>query len=79
MRAYLGSHDKQGDEWFFFLELDEKEHKFYLVTETISRTGESGEGRVELSKASGSRGYGKAMQFIRSRLFEAPDVRSEAP
>ncbi|NVZ64177.1 hypothetical protein HX867_18925 [Pseudomonas gingeri] len=79
MRSYLGGHDKQGDEQFYFLEFDEKESKFYLVTETISRTGEHGSGRVELDKASGKRGYGRAIQFIKSRLFEAPDVRSDAP
>lgn len=78
MRAYLGGHDRQGDEYFFYLEMDD-DLKFYLVTETITRSGVQGSGRIPLENASGHRGYGKAIEFIKSRLFEAPDVRSDAP
>jgi hypothetical protein len=79
MRAYLGGHDKQGDEYFFFIEFDETDSKFYLVTETISRSGEEGNSRVPLEEASGMRGYGKAIEYIKNRLFTGPDVKTEAP
>ena len=70
MRIPLGNHDKQGDEWWFYLEFDDKAGHFNLITERISRAGDESESSVPLHHAQGKRGYIKAIAWIKDSLMK---------
>lgn len=71
MRVQVSYHDKQGDEKWHYLEFDEKEGMFYLVTETCSRMGETSEGRMPLHQANGGSGYIKAVAWIKENMMKS--------
>ncbi|MGY2681716.1 hypothetical protein [Pseudomonas tolaasii] len=69
MRKQLGYLDKMGDEQFYYLQFDEQKNQFSYVIEYITRKGDHGERCIPLHEAKEERGFHKAIQLIKDRLF----------
>lgn len=69
MRVQLSYHDRNGDEKWHYLEFDEQEGMFYLVTERCSRMGEETAGRAPLHMCTSSSGYRAAVEWIKKSML----------
>lgn len=69
MRKQVGYLDKMGDEQFYYLQFDEQTNQFSYVIEYITRKGDHSERCIPLHEAKEERGFHKAIQLIKDRLF----------
>ncbi|WP_047297561.1 hypothetical protein [Pseudomonas fluorescens] len=69
MRKQVGYLDKMGDEQFYYLDFNEETHQFSYVIEYITRKGDHSERSVPLHEAKQERGFHRAIQLIKDRLF----------